>query len=87
MAGSFLAQIQRARAATQTASPTQKPLEEMSDSELAEAHRVALIRSTEAQRAVVAAAAGHLDAGNQGPATLAATLRELKRGKRNRRIR
>jgi predicted RNA-binding protein associated with RNAse of E/G family len=82
VAGSFLAQIERAREAAQNSAPADKPVEEMSADELAEAHRVALIRSTEAQRAVVAAAAGHLDDGHQGPATLAAKLAELQRGKR-----
>ncbi len=84
MAGSFLKQIERAReAATVRAPSAETPLDEMSADELAEAHRVALIRSTEAQRAVAAAAAEY----TRPPTTLAANLRELQRGKRNRRIR
>ncbi len=76
---SFLQSIERARAATQTAPrPAEKPLEDMTSAELDEAHRVALIRSTEAQRAVVAAAAEY----TRPPTTLGAKLAELQRGKR-----
>jgi hypothetical protein len=76
----FLESIERSRAAaSQPARPEEKPVDEMSADELAEAHRVALIRSTEAQRAVVAAAAEY----TRPPTTLAANLRELQRGKKN----
>jgi hypothetical protein len=52
----------------------------MSADELAEAHRVALIRSTEAQRAVAAAAREN---DFQGPTTLGARLADLQRGKKH----
>jgi hypothetical protein len=82
MAGSFIKQIERARAATQPARPAQKPVEEMSGTELDAALIEARREAIEAHKAVAAVAAEQ----TRTP-TLAATLRELKRGKRNRRIR
>jgi len=78
----FLEQIARAREASQPTRPAQKPVEEMSGDELDQALVEARREAVAANRAVAAAAAEHTR-----PATLAATLRELKRGKRNRRIR
>ncbi len=82
MSGSFLKQIERARAATQPTRPAEKPVEEMSGDELDAALIEARREAVAANRAVAEAAAEHTR-----PPTLAATLRELKRGKRNRRIR
>ncbi len=75
----FLESIERARAAaTQPARPEEKPVEEMSgaglDAALIEARREA----GEAHRAVAVVAAEQTRA-----PTLAATLRELQRGRRN----
>jgi hypothetical protein len=81
VAGTFIKHIERARAATQTARPVEdKPLDEMSVEELSEAHRAALVRSTEAQRAVAAAAREN---DFQGPTTLGARLADLQRGKKH----
>ncbi len=77
MAGSFLDQIQRARAAAQTTSPATKPVEELSGAELDQALVEARREAVAANRAVVAAAAEQTR-----PATLAATLAELQRAKR-----
>ncbi len=84
MAGSFLKQIERARASsTQRVGPAEKPAEEMTSAELDEAMRLAKVEVVEANRAVAAAvAADNLDDRHQGPATLAAKLAELQRGKR-----
>ncbi len=78
MAGTFLAQIQRARAATQTTSPATKPVEEMSGDELDAALIEARREAVAANRAVAAAAAEYTR-----PPTLAATLADLQRGRRN----
>ena len=78
MAGSFLAQIERARAATQPTRPAGKPVEEMSGAELDAALIEARREAVAANRAVAAAAAEYTR-----PPTLAAKLAELQRGKRN----
>ncbi len=80
MAGTFLAHIerQRSRAATQTTRPTEKPIAEMSSKELDAALVEAKREAVEANRAVAAVAAEE----HTRPPTLAATLREKKRGKR-----
>jgi len=78
VAGSFLAQIQRAKAAAQPTRPEEKPVEEMTSAEMDEALRLARVEAIEANRAVAAAAAEHTR-----PATLAATFRELQRGKKH----
>ena len=78
MAGSFLAQIQRAKAATQATSPATKPVEELSGAELDQALIDARREAVAANRAVVEAAAEHTR-----PPTLAATFRELQRGKKH----
>ncbi len=78
MAGTFLAHIERARAAaTQPARPAEKPVEEMSGTELDAALIEARREAVAANRAVAAAAAEYTR-----PPTLAAKLRELKRGKK-----
>ncbi len=78
MAGSFLAQIERARAATQPTRAAEKPTEQMTSTELDEALRLARVEAIEANRAVAEAATAE----RTRPATLAATLAELQRGKR-----
>ncbi len=78
MAGSFLAQIQRARAATETARPAEKNISEMTQEELDVALVDSKRRVVEANRAVAAAAAEY----TRTP-TLAAKLAELQRGRRN----
>jgi uncharacterized protein (DUF2342 family) len=78
MAGSFLAQIQRAKAASQATRPATKPVEELTSTELDEALRLARIEAVEANRAVAAVAAEQTR-----PPTLAGKLAELQRGKRN----
>ncbi len=80
MAGSFLAQIQRAKAATQTARPEEKPVEEMTSAEMDEALRLARVEAIEANRAVAAAAAEYTR-----PPTLAGVLADLKRSRRRNR--
>ncbi len=79
MAGSFLAQIQRAREATQTTSPAEKPVGEMTQAELDEAMRLAKVEVVEANRALAAAVA---DERTRPATTLGAVLGELQRGKR-----
>ncbi len=75
----FLESIERARAAaTQLARPEAKPLEEMSGTELDAALIEARREAVAANRAVAAAAAEQTR-----PPTLAATFRELQRGKKN----
>ncbi len=85
MAGSFLAQIARAKAATETTSPTQKPVEEMTSTELDEAMRAAKVEVVEANRALAQAVVTE----RTRPATsLSQVLGDLKRSRRrNRRIR
>ncbi len=80
MAGTFLAHIERARAAaTPRARSAEKPAEEMTSTELDEAMRAAKLEVVEANRALAAAVAEeHV----RPPATLGATLAELQRGKR-----
>jgi hypothetical protein len=78
MAGTFIKQIERARVAAQTTSPTQKPVEQMTQAELDAALVESKREVIEANRAVAAVAAEYTR-----PPTLAATLRELKRGRRN----
>jgi hypothetical protein len=70
MAGSFLAQIQRAREATQPTRPAEKPVGEMTQAELDEAIRQAKVEVVEANRAVAQAVADE----RTRPPTLAATL-------------
>ncbi len=79
MAGSFLDQIARAKAATQPARPAEKNISEMTNSELDEAMRLAKVEVVEANRAVAQAVA---EERNQPPATLAAKLADLQRSKR-----
>jgi hypothetical protein len=79
VAGSFLAQIQRARAATLTTRPEDKPVEEMSSTELDVALIEARREAVEANRAVAAVAAEEY---TRPPTTLGAKLAELQRGKR-----
>ena len=79
MAGSFLAQIARAKAASQPARPEEKPVAEMSDSEMDAALRQARVEAIEANRALAQAAA---DERNRPPATLAAVLGDLKKSRR-----
>ncbi len=75
----FLEQIARAReASTQPARPAEKPVEEMSGTELDAALIEARREAVAANRAVAEAAAEYTR-----PPTLAANLRELQRGKKN----
>ncbi len=78
MAGTFIKHIERARAATQPTRPEEKPLDRMTQAELDEALRLARVEAIEANRAVAEAATAE----RTRPATLAATLAELQRGKR-----
>ncbi len=85
MSGSFLKQIERARAATQTAPRAEKNISEMTSAELDEAMRLAKVEVVEANRALAAAVA---DEQTRPPATLGAVLSDLKRSRRRgRRIR
>ncbi len=77
MAGTFIKQIERARAAAQTTSPTRKPVEQMTQAELDAALVESKREVIEANRAVAAVAAEY----TRTP-TLAAKLRDLQRGKR-----
>jgi len=76
----FLEQIARAReASTQPTRPTQKPVEEMTSTELDEAMRLAKVEVVEANRALAAAVADE----RERPATsLSQVLGDLKRSKR-----
>ncbi len=78
MAGNFIKQIERARAAMQPSRPEEKPLDRMTQAELDEALRLARVEAIEANRAVAEAATAE----RTRPATLAATLAELQRVKR-----
>ena len=78
MAGTFLAQIQRARAAAQTTRPAEKAIEEMSSAELDQALIEARREAVAANRAVAEAVAAE----QTRPPTLAAKLRELQGGKK-----
>ncbi len=83
MAGTFLAHIERARAAAQTTRPAEKAIEEMSSAELDQALVEARREAVAANRAVAEAAAEYTR-----PPTLAGVLADLKRTRRrNRRIR
>jgi hypothetical protein len=82
MAGTFLAHIERARAAAQTTRPAEKAIEEMSGDELDQALVEARREAVEANRALAQAAA---DEHNRPPATLAAVLADLKRSRRRNR--
>ena len=77
MAGNFIRQIERAKAATQPTRPAEKPLEEMSGDELDAALIEARREAVAANRAVAEAAAEHTR-----PPTLAGKLRELQSGKK-----
>ncbi len=79
MAGNFIKQIERARAATQPARPADKPVEEMTGAELDQALVEARREAVRANRAVAVAAADE----RSRPPTLAAKLADLQRGKRN----
>ena len=85
MAGSFIKQIERARAATQQTRPAEKNISEMTSAELDEAMRSAKVEVVEANRALAAAVADE----RERPATsLSQVLGDLKRSRRrNRRIR
>ncbi len=79
MAGSFLKQIERARASsTQRVGPAEKPVEQMTQPELDEQMRLAKVEVVEANRALAAAVADE----RTRPPTLAAVLADLKRSKR-----
>ncbi len=78
MAGNFLKSIERAKAASQPARPEEKPVGEMSGAELDAALIEARREAVEAHRAVADAAAEYTR-----PPTLAATFRELQRGKKH----
>jgi len=80
MAGTFLAHIERARAATQQTRPAEKSTDKMTQAELDEALRQAKVEVIEANRAVAQAVAEEQD---RRPPTLAAKLAELQRGRRN----
>jgi hypothetical protein len=77
MAGSFIKQIERARAATQPTRPAEKPVEQMTQAELDEALIEARREALAANRAVAAVAAEQTR-----PPTLAAVLADLQRRKR-----
>ena len=77
MAGTFLAHIERARAATQPTRPAQKPVEQMTQAELDAALVESKREVIEANRAVAAVAAEQTR-----PPTLAGKLRELQRLKK-----
>ena len=79
MAGNFIKQIERARAATQPTCPAAKPVGEMSGTELDEAMRQAKVEVVEANRALAAAVADE----RERPATsLSQVLGDLKRSRR-----
>ncbi len=80
MAGNFIKQIERARAATQPTRAAEKPTDQMTQAELDEALRLARVEAIEAHKAVAAVAA--VAAEQTRPPTLAAKFRELKRGKK-----
>ena len=77
MAGTFIKHIERARAAAQTTRPEEKPVEEMSGTELDAALIEARREAVAANRAVAAVAAEQTR-----PPTLSVKLRELQRGKK-----
>ncbi len=79
MAGSFLDQIQRARAATQPTRPAEKPVGEMTQAELDEALRQAKVEVVEANRAVAEAVAAER---NRPATSLSQVLGGLQKSKR-----
>ncbi len=79
MAGNFIKQIERARAATQPARPAAKPVAEMSQAELDEAMRLAKVEVVEANRALAAAVA---DERTRPATTLSQVLGGLQKSKR-----
>jgi ethanolamine utilization microcompartment shell protein EutL len=80
VAGSFLKQIERARAAaTQPARPAEKPAEQMTSTELDEAMRLAKVEVVEANRALAQAAA---DERTRPATTLSQVLGGLQKSKR-----
>ncbi len=80
MAGTFLAHIERARAAaTPRARSAEKPAEEMTSTELDEAMRLAKVEVVEANRALAAAVA---DERTRPATSLSQVLGELKRSRR-----
>ncbi len=82
MAGSFIKQIERARAATQTTRPEAKPTDQMTSTELDEAMRLAKVEVVEANRALAAAVA---DERERPATTLSQVLGDLKRSRRRNR--
>jgi hypothetical protein len=79
MAGTFLAQIERAKAATQPSRPEEKPLDRMTSAELDEALRLARVEAIEANRAVAAAVA---DERSRPATSLSQVLGGLQKSKR-----
>ncbi len=79
MAGNFIKQIERARAATQPSRPAEKPLEELTSTELDEQIRLAKVEVIEANRALAQAAA---DERTRPATTLSQVLGGLQKSKR-----
>jgi ethanolamine utilization microcompartment shell protein EutL len=79
MAGSFIKQIERARAATQQTRPAEKPTEQMTQAELDEAMRLAKVEVIEANRALAQAAA---DERTRPATSLSQVLGGLQKSKR-----
>jgi hypothetical protein len=77
MAGNFIKQIERARAATQPTRAAEKPTDQMTQAELDAALVESKREVIEANRAVAAVAAEQTR-----PPTLAGVLADLKRSKR-----
>ncbi len=79
MAGTFLAHIERAKAATQATRPAEKNISVMTSDELDEQMRLAKVEVVEANRALAAAVADE----RERPATsLSQVLGDLKRSRR-----
>jgi hypothetical protein len=82
VAGSFLKQIERARASsTQRVGPAEKPAEEMTSAELDEQMRLAKVEVVEANRALAQAVA---DERTRPATSLSQVLGDLKRSRRRR---
>jgi len=81
MAGSFIKQIERARAATQQTRPAEKSTDKMTQAELDEQIRLAKVEVIEANRALAQAAA---DERTRPATTLSQVLGDLKRSRRRR---
>ncbi len=80
MAGSFLKQIERARASsTQRVGPAEKPVEQMTQPELDEQMRLAKVEVVEANRALAQAVA---DERTRPATSLSQVLGDLKRSRR-----